>query len=200
MAGHKLGRSAIKAVRPDLPVGVSLAILDDQAAGKNSLRDSMREKFYNPWLRAVRGDDFLGIQNYERSVWNDKVKLPPPAGSKVNMMGAEVYPPSLAGVARYAHSVAGIPLMVTEHGVGTDDDSIRAELIPAALKELKLAMDDGVPVLGYIHWSLVDNFEWVFGYRIHFGLHTLDRSTFKRTPKPSAAVLGAIARANAVPN
>ena len=86
-----------------------------------------------------------------------------------------------------------------EHGVGTDDDRIRANLIPAALTELKKAMDDGVPVLGYLHWSLVDNYEWVFGYRIHFGLHTLDRKTFERKAKPSAAVLGAMARANALP-
>jgi len=89
--------------------------------------------------------------------------------------------------------------VVTEHGVGTDDDSIRANLIPAALGELKRAADEGVPVLGYINWSLVDNFEWVFGYRIHFGLHTLDPGTFERRPKPSAAVLGRIARANALP-
>ena len=64
--------------------------------------------------------------------------------------------------------------------------------------ELKKAMDNGVPVLGYIHWSLVDNFEWVFGYRIHFGLCTLDRNTFERKPKSSAEVLARIARTNAV--
>ena len=199
MRAHQLGRAAIKAVRADLPVGVSLAILDDQAVGLNSLRDQMREYFYGPWLRLAQGDDFLGIQNYERSVWDDKGKLPPPAGAVTNTMGAEVYPPSLAGVARYAHAVAGVPIVVTEHGVGTDDDRIRANLIPAALVELKKAMDEGVPVLGYLHWSLVDNFEWVFGYRIHFGLHSLDRTTFERMPKPSAAVFSTIARANAVP-
>jgi beta-glucosidase len=59
-------------------------------------------------------------------------------------------------------------------------------------------MDAGVPVKGYLHWSLVDNFEWIFGYKVHFGLHTLDRETFARTPKPSAAVLSAIARRNAL--
>jgi len=53
-------------------------------------------------------------------------------------------------------------------------------------------------VLGYCHWTLLDNFEWIFGYAKHFGLHTVDRTTFVRTPKPSAAVYGAIARAGAV--
>ncbi|MBC2665482.1 glycoside hydrolase family 1 protein [Novosphingobium flavum] len=198
LRAHKLGRAAIKAVRPDLPVGVSLAMLDEQAVGRNSLRDAKRERYYGPWLRAVRGDDFVGVQNYERSVWTDKGKLPPPPGARTNMMGAEVYPPSLAGVVRYAHAVTGRPVLVTEHGVGTDDDTIRQWLIPEALAELKRAMAEGVPVLGYIHWSLVDNFEWVFGYRIHFGLCSLDRATFARTPKPSAHLLGRIARANAL--
>jgi beta-glucosidase len=88
--------------------------------------------------------------------------------------------------------------MVTEHGVGTDDDTMRAWLIPAALKDLQAVIAAGVPVLGYIHWSLLDNYEWLFGYKPHFGLVQVDRATFRRTPKPSAAVLGAIARANAV--
>ncbi len=199
MRGHTLGRAAIKSVRGNLPVGVSLALLDDQAVGKDSMRDKMREYFYGPWLRLAKGDDFLGVQNYERSVWTATGKLPPPPGAVTNTMGSEVYPPSLAGVARYAHAVTGNPIMVTEHGVGTDDDRIRANLIPAALTELKKAMDEGVPVLGYLHWSLVDNYEWVFGYRIHFGLHTLDRKTFERKAKPSAAELAGIARANALP-
>jgi len=198
IAGHRVGRAAIKSVRPNLPVGVSLAMFDDQAAGKDSLRDAMREKYYGPWLRAVKGDDFLGVQNYERSVWTSSGKLPPPAGARTNAMGAEVYPPSLAGAVRYAHAATGLPIAVTEHGVGTDDDTLRAWLIPEALTELKVAIDEGVPVIGYLHWSLLDNFEWIFGYRIHFGLHSVDRQTFARTPKPSAAVLGSIARRNAV--
>jgi beta-glucosidase len=198
LAGHKAGREAIKAVRPDLPVGVSLAIIDDQAAGRNSLRDAMRAKLYLPWLEAARGNDFVGVQNYERTVWNDKGRLPAPAGVETNDAGSEVYPASLAGAVRYAHQVSGVPVIVTEHGINSADDTKRARLIPAALAELKRAMDEGVPVLGYVHWSLVDNFEWVFGYKPQFGLHTLDRTTFVRTAKPSARVLGAIAARNSL--
>ena len=198
LRGHKLGRAAIKSVRSDLPVGVSLALLDDQAVGRNSLRDQMRAKFYLSWLEAARGDDFLGVQNYERALWSSTGKQPMPPGSKTNSMGAEVYPPSLAGAVRYAHAVSGCPIIVTEHGVGTDDDAIRAWLIPAALAELKKVIDEGVPVNGYLHWSLVDNFEWVFGYRIRFGLHTLDRATFERKAKPSAGVFADIARRNSL--
>ena len=198
IAGHKAARAAIKGVRPDLPVGLSLAMFDDQAAGPHSIRDAMRQKLYGAWLAAVRGDDFLGVQNYERKVWGSTGLLPTPAGVPVNYSGAEVYPPSLAGAVRYAHAASGCPIFVTEHGVGTDDDAIRARLIPAALGELRQAMAGGVPVIGYMHWSLIDNFEWIFGYRVHFGLHSVDPVSFARIPKPSAAVLGRIARANAV--
>ena len=198
LAGHHAGREAIKTVRPDLPVGVSLAIIDDQAFGSNSLRDTMRAKLYGRWLEAARGNDFIGVQNYERAVWNDKGKLPPPPNSDKNDMGSEIYPASLAGVVRYAYTACGAPVFVTEHGVNAADDRIRQRLIPAALAELQKAIDEGVPVKGYLHWSLIDNYEWGFGYKPRFGLHTLDRTTFARTPKPSAAVFGGIARRNAL--
>ena len=83
-------------------------------------------------------------------------------------------------------------------GVGADDDSLRARLIPAALGHLHQAIADGVPVFGYCHWSLLDNFEWIFGYGPKFGLASVDRTTFERTPKPSSVVYEAIARSNAL--
>jgi beta-glucosidase len=198
IAAHKAGRAAIKAARSDLPVGVSLTMSDDQAVGQNSLRDAKRAQIYGAWLEAAKGDDFLGVQNYGRARWDDKRILPPPPGAPLNGMGQEIYAPSLAGAVRYAHAASGVPIMVTEHGLTTGDDAQRAAFIPAALAELQKAVADGVPVKGYVHWSLLDNFEWIFGYRQHFGLCSVDRTTFKRTPKPSAAVLGAIARRNAV--
>jgi beta-glucosidase len=194
--GHEQGRAAIKAARSNLPVGVSLAIPDDQAVGAGSVRDARREQFYGAWLEAAKADDFIGVQNYTRTLWNDKGQLPPPAGSKLNGGGEEIYPPSLANAVRYAHQKTGVPVIVTEHGLGSDDDAARAELIPAALSELHKAMAEGVPVKGYIHWSLLDNFEWFFGFKRHFGLFSVDRTTFQRTPKPSAALLASIARRN----
>ncbi|MFY8194853.1 family 1 glycosylhydrolase [Novosphingobium sp. B1] len=199
MEGHRRGLAAIKAVRPDLPVGVSLAMLDDQAVGKNSMRDGIRERYYNEWLRLARDTcDFIGVQNYERKVWNDRGPLPAPADARRNAGGIEVWPGSLAGAVRYAHEVTKLPVYVTEHGVNSDDDALRQWLIPAALAELKRAINDGVPVRGYFHWSLIDNFEWGFGYHHRFGLHSFDRVTFKRTAKPSAEVLGRIAARNAL--
>jgi beta-glucosidase len=57
-------------------------------------------------------------------------------------------------------------------------------------------MADGVPVLGYCHWTHLDNFEWIGGYSTQLGLHAVDRTTFERTPKPSAAEYGRLVRAH----
>lgn len=198
IAGHKAARAAIKAVRGDLPVGFSLSVVDDQASGKRSLRDAVRARLYGPLLDLAKGDDFIGVQNYERAVWNDKGRLPPPAGADRNWSGTEVHAPSLEGAVRYVHRATGKPILVSEHGVGTDDDALRARFIPAALEGLNAAIADGVPVLGYMHWSLLDNFEWIFGFKPRFGLCSVDRETFARTPKPSARVFGTIAARNAI--
>ena len=198
LRAHTLARAAIKSVRSNLPVGVSLAIIDDQAQGAPGLRDANREKLYAPWLRVARSDDFVGVQNYTRAIWSADAKLPPQADAPRNDGGDEIYAPSLAGAVRYAHDVARVPVIVTEHGLHSADDAPRQRLIPAALAALHDAMTDGVPVLGYCHWSLIDTYEWGFGYRPKFGLHSFDRQTFVRTAKPSAAIYGAIARANAV--
>lgn len=198
LAAHRMARQAIKALRSNLPVGVTLALVDDQAAGPNSMRDAHRERVYGAWLRSAREDDYVGVQNYERAVWDAKGRLPTPKGVPTNVAGSEIYPASLANAVRYVHAETKVPILVTEHGVSTTDDRQRASLIPAALGHLRAAMAEGVPVLGYIHWSLLDNYEWGGDERARFGLVEVDRTSFRRTPKPSASVLGKIAQRNAV--
>lgn len=198
LAAHSLAKAAIKAVRSDLPVGVSLAMFDDQAAGPDSIRNAMRQRLYGAWLDLARQDDFIGVQNYERAVWNSQGKLPAPAGATVNFSGSEVYAASLAGAVRHAYQVAQVPVLVSEHGVGTEDDGARVSFIRDSLAHLHQVIAEGVPVTGYLHWSLIDNFEWTSGYRPRFGLASVDRQTFRRSPKGSAVVYEAIIRANAV--
>jgi beta-glucosidase len=199
-AGHRAARAAIKARRPDLPVGLALAVVDDQVVGDDpSVRDRKRAEVYGMWLDLARDDDFIGVQNYERARYDGDGEVPPPAGAQLNQLSSsDIYPLSLAGAVRYAHEATGVPVLVTEHGLGHSDDTLRAALIGPALEGLLGVIEEGVPVLGYLHWTLMDNFEWIFGYDVKFGLHEVDRETFVRTPKPSAAVYAAIARANAV--
>jgi beta-glucosidase len=89
-------------------------------------------------------------------------------------------------------------LVVTENGIGTTDDQQRIDYVRQALSGVLDAIADGIDVRGYTYWSLLDNFEWALGYRPLFGLVGVDRQTFERTPKPSAAWLAAIAAANAL--
>jgi beta-glucosidase len=200
VAGHRAAREAIKARRPGLPVGLSLAIVDDQVAGDDaSVRDRKRAEVYGRWLELAREDDFVGVQNYERARYDGTGPVPPPPGAPLNQLSSsDIYPRSLAGAVRYAHQAAGVPVLVTEHGLGHADDRLRAAFLEPSLAGLLDVIEDGVPVLGYLHWTLLDNFEWVFGYDVRFGLHEVDRATFARRPKPSAAVYSAIARAHAV--
>lgn len=197
LAGHAKGFDAIKAVRGDLPVGVCLAIEDDHAIGDPATRDRKHEDCYGAWFAAVRAKgDFVGVQNYTRRLWGPTGLVQPPAGSTMVDLGMEYYPASLGNSVEYVYNAVQKPIFVTENGVATSDDSLRARYIPEALVGLKRAMDAGIPVMGYIHWSLIDNYEWAAGYDPHFGLASFDRKTFIRTRKPSSHVLERIARAN----
>jgi len=194
-AGHLAAKAAIKERRPDLPVGLSLAMVDDVAGpGGDEIRDRKRAEVYDHWLELARGDDFVGVQNYERIVYGPDGPVPAADGVVVNGMGTAVEPDSLRGAVEYAYAVSGVPILVSEHGIGTPDDSIRAAFIEPSLAGLAQAIADGVPVLGYCHWTLMDNFEWIFGYGPQLGLHSVNRETFERTAKPSAGVYGELVR------
>jgi beta-glucosidase len=124
--------------------------------------------------------------------------LPPPPGARTTQMGYEFWPEALEATIRRATEVTeGVPILVTENGIGTADDDERIEYVTRALHGVRACLDDGVDVRGYVYWSLLDNFEWVLGYGPTFGLVAVDRTTQTRAAKPSAHWLGAIARANA---
>ncbi len=194
---HRRGYAAIKAARPSLPVGLSLTTQDVQPVGPDSLADDYRKRLYGDWVQIGRThSDFIGVQTYTRIRVDSKGVVPPPKGAALTAAGYEYYPQALPATIRWAHSEIGKPIYVTESGIGTDDDRRRIAFIDSALAGVRECIDGGMPVHGYLYWSLLDNFEWTSGYGIHFGLVAVDRKTFKRTLKPSAHHLGAIARAN----
>ena len=196
LEAHRLARKAIKAVRPDLPVGMTLAIPDDQGSGANSLLEDKRAKVYAPFFALTRDDDFLGVQTYSRSLIGPDGPLPVPEGAEMTQTGDEFYPEAIGASIRYAYAQTGIPILVTENGLATEDDSQRARFIAGATASVIEARSDGVPVIGYLHWSLLDNFEWFAGYGPKFGLVAVDRTSFARTIKPSAQILAGIARSD----
>lgn len=199
LEGHRLGYQAIKAACPQLPVGLSLAIADDQAVGDPAMRDRKRAIAYAPWFKAISAHgDFVGVQTYTRALVAPEGELPTPAGARLTSNGMEFWPEALGATIRYTAEHVKLPIYVTENGISTDDDKQREEYIQRALKAVADCLRDGIDVRGYMHWSLLDNFEWIFGYKPHFGLIAVDRATMRRTIKPSLRLLGAIARKNAV--
>ena len=123
--------------------------------------------------------------------------VPPAPGLQTLAHGMERRPEALgAAVARAAEVLPEVPILVTENGIATADDDDRIRFTTDALAGLAAAIDGGADVRGYVHWSLLDNFEWMLGYRPTFGLVAVDRQTFARTPKPSLAWLGEVAKRN----
>ena len=197
LAAHAKGKAAMKSARPNMPVGFNLAMSDDQPAPTDSHLEEKRADVYGPWFEVAKSCDYLGVQTYSRAVVGKK-DLPPPKGAELTQVGWEYYPECVEGVVRYAAKQTGVPIMVTENGIATTDDSRRIEYYQRALAGLKRAIDDGVDVRGYVTWSLLDNFEWMSGFEPKFGIVAVDRATQKRTIKPSGAFLGNIARRNSL--
>ena len=195
---HHRAVAAMKAGPGRYPAGVTIALQDEQPVGSDSRCEEKRAQVYEPWLRAARESDFVGVQTYTRGRVGKNGDLPPEEGVELTQMGYEFWPEALEPTIRYAHAIAKVPVYVTENGVSTEDDSRRIVYLDRALAGVRNCLADNIDVRGYIHWSLLDNFEWLHGYRPKFGLVAVDRETQKRTVKQSAWRLGEIATRNGI--
>jgi beta-glucosidase len=205
VAAHRQVYDVIKAGPGDFPVGLTLSMSDYQAVPADvdaavAMRDVTRRYAEDVYLEACRGDDYIGVQTYSRTRIGPQGNLPPEDGVEVLGMGYEFWPEALAATIRRAWEVTDqVPVLVTENGIGTDDDEQRVAYVSAALEGVLDCLDEGIDVRGYTYWSCLDNFEWAFGYGPRFGIIDVDRSTQQRVVKPSGQWLGRIARANRFP-
>jgi beta-glucosidase len=169
-------------------------------------------------LRAISAPlDFLGLNYYSRNVFSAEPGPngePPPRAvpmaprEALTDMGWEVWPRGLEELLLRVHREYGPgKLYVTENGAAFTDppgpdgrirDRRREAFLEGHLRALHRAIAAGVPLAGYYHWSLLDNFEWAHGYTKRFGLVAVDPLTQRRTPKDSARYYRAVAAANAV--
>jgi beta-glucosidase len=204
MAGHVKAFAAIKAARGDLPTGVTLNLVDFEPANEGSKFRELRKAAYGPWLEtAAAHGDFIGVQTYRQvRIPGEGAKLPDypdmPYVERSDVAEMIKQPDALKNVIEYVHEETRMPIFVTENGLETEDDRRRAWYIPQVLDRLHTVIAAGIPVMGYMHWSLIDNFEWLQGYKPKFGLASVDRTTFRRTLKPSAAVYRKIIHNNAL--
>jgi beta-glucosidase len=134
------------------------------------------------------GFDFVGLNYYTRRYRSLQSSGPEPYDSppklpkqKVTDMGWEIYP---EGLHRALELIAGFtskPVYITENGIADDSDTKRARFIEDHLRVLDSALAGGMNIKGYFYWSLIDNFEWAFGFTKRFGLYHVDYTTQRRT-------------------
>jgi beta-glucosidase len=161
--------------------------------GEEKAKEEWDQEFTH-YLPVMAEDDFLGVQNYSRTIIGPDGSLPVPEGKEKTQMDYEYYPEGIAHVLRRVAKDFHGDLIVTENGIATADDSRRVEFIRRALQGIDNCVSDGIPVKGYCHWSLMDNFEWQKGFSMTFGLIGVNRETMERIPKPSLSFLGGYAR------
>ena len=192
MKAHQAAKRVIKELHPEIRVGLTLSLHDIQVAeagGEPFAEEEWDDEFLH-YLPYIEEDDFLGVQNYSRSLFGKDGRMAPPEGAELAQMDYEIYPEALEHVIRKVAEKFKGDLIVTENGLAAADDTRRVAFIGQALQGVRNCIEDGLPVKGYCYWSLLDNFEWQKGYSMTFGLIAVDRSTQKRMPKESLSYLG----------
>ncbi|MFC1598077.1 glycoside hydrolase family 1 protein [Patescibacteria group bacterium] len=213
--GHKLAYTAIhkqmKKQKRTAEVGISkntLSIFSYRNKFFDYLYVRASEFIWNELFYSLtkRTHDFIGLNYYfvqrvrrgedGRFIFVDVRKE---ERREISDLGWEVYAPGLFDVLLEFKKYKK-PIYITENGIATTNDDKRSRYIVAHLKELYHAIQAGIDVRGYFHWSLLDNFEWNSGFDPRFGLLEVNYKTLKRKVRPSAKVYARIAKENKIPH
>ena len=184
-ACHVAMRDVLAEGPGSFPIGLPLSLHEWAAVeGSEDRMESLRDEMEDKYLLTREGDDYVGVQCYTKFTIGPNGVEPP--DGETTEMGYLFWPQVVEYTARRASELTGLPVIVTENGIGTADDAQRIRYLDEALTGLKRLLDEGRDIRGYFQWSLLDNFEWNLGYRPQFGMVAVDRKTFARTKKPSA--------------
>jgi beta-glucosidase len=177
----------------------------------NTLKNTLATKLRNNWFNLGfiktcaqhHALDFIGLNYYSRQlvelkqwgignfIWdtcqNNHHSV------KKNSLGWDIYPEGLLDILLKLKKY-NLPIIVTENGICTPDDVLRWEYIHAHLKNIHAAIQKGVPISGYLYWSLLDNFEWDKGFAPRFGLIDVNYNTTQRTVRASALKFGQVCK------
>ena len=184
------------------PVGIAHHMGHHQGRGfTNRMLTKMSDKLAHwNFLEKIRGKmDFFGI-NYYGAEW---MTIKGPAqyeDLEFSDAGRAVSPEGLLIQLRKIHQrFKGVPIIITENGVGDTTDNLRPAYLVEHLAVVLKAIQEGIPVKGYVHWTLSDNMEWTDGYGPKFGLVAVDRAdNLKRTPRYSYSLYNKIITENTV--
>ena len=226
---HAIAYHAIKNIDPTAQAGLVMNLTIIKPYRPKSLQDRALAKFadylyngavlrglktgklflgiFRKWNQLKDSNDFIGLNYYTFALISRKfpelmrVTTDYPDPEKLCAgLGWEPYPEGLLiALRRLQKMFPKLPIYVTENGIGTDNDEWRQQFIIDHLKVLHRAIQEGMDVRGYFHWSLIDNFEWAEGYSSRFGLVHVDHETQKRTMKKSGELYAEIAKHNGIP-
>ena len=198
--------------RPFVPQDRAVAAAFNRVFNETTLKSLRLGRLVLPLTRAGRASgprhsqDFIGVNYYTRELvkFNHRYRAELfgermlPAGAARSDLSWEIYPD---GLYRTLLSLRReeLPIYVTENGIADRDDALRPEFLLTHVDAMRRAIDAGVPVRGYFHWTCFDNFEWAEGYTAKFGLIACDPATQERRPRPSARLYAEICRLNQLP-
>ncbi|MDO8520597.1 MAG: glycoside hydrolase family 1 protein [bacterium] len=185
IAAHKEAYRAMKNINPTIAIGVAknnIYFSADRLPWNILAKEFMNWFWNRRFLDAIAGyQDFIGLNHYFYKHFGRKKELPR------SDMGWDIYPEAiyhcLVDLKKYKK-----PVYVSENGIADEADTQRGDFIKNYLFYVKKAIDEGADIRGYFYWSLLDNFEWSFGFQKKFGLVAFDPVTFARTIRSSAFV------------
>lgn len=179
--------------------GFNWSFYDSVRRGSVTLRLAGFPELDEP-VEGLRGSaDWFGMNYYRRNL----VRFSPKAPGWVELLqgpgplsdtGVEMYPEGLLRLLRQAWSRYGLPILVTENGVADASGTLRPRYLRGHAYAVARALDEGIPVEGYFHWSLMDNFEWAEGFDARFGLFHVDYPTLERQEGPGAVEFRRLSR------
>jgi beta-glucosidase len=195
---HELAYQIIHRHNPSAKVGVANNLSHFVPSRPGNLLDKTLVQFgqywHNQWWldQTFQTQDFIGLNYYfhhplkfKTGNWRNQFRPEPVNNVERSDLGWEIHPGGLGklldALRRYQR-----PIIITENGLADAQDRLRAKFITAHLQEISDAISRGIDVRGYLHWSLLDNFEWREGFTPRFGLIDVDQQTLKRTIRPSA--------------
>ena len=202
--------TAFHPCKPYSPIDRLATFLRGRLHNHSSIRSAIKGRVLIPGVKpenlSIKNSiDFIGLNYYFRQFIQHKKPFRKhplgevcsyehhPEAGKTTDMGWEIYPEGLYEVVK-SFSRYGLPIMITENGLATTDDALRRSYINGHLTQLLRAINEGAPVTGYLHWSLLDNFEWAHGYSKRFGLIAVDFASQQRTIRDSARYYSEIIR------
>ncbi len=198
---HKQSYKLIKDINPTAQVSSAVNLVDYEPVanlfgGINQLLAKLARHLTNEWFidQTIKEQDYIALNQYMHCVVNLGYYKNPSTEPKSDL-GWYLNPQSLANVVEEVKKY-NKPVIITEHGLADALDSLRSWYIAESLKALQDSIKKGSDVRGYLHWSLLDNFEWDKGYWPKFGLYSVDPVSQKRSQKPSARIYQAIVRQN----